>query len=222
MKIADISSILQEVIGGIEVIKSFTMEEHEVRRFQNQTTRNFRLNMKRARIVAILPPIVEILTTLGLVAILWYGGWEVIRGELTIGEFIAFLGYIGLVVNPLNRIGRDYSQYQQALASAERIFELLDIEPEIKESPGVMKMPRIEGYIQFEDVCFSYDEKELVLENIDLDLKPGERVALVGPSGVGKTTLVSLIPRFYDPISGKISIDKQDIRKVKLSTLREQ
>jgi len=222
MKIADISSILQEVIGGIEVIKSFTMEEHEVRRFQNQTTRNFRLNMKRTRIVAILPPIVEILTTLGLVAILWYGGWEVIRGELTIGEFIAFLGYIGLVVNPLNRIGRDYSQYQQALASAERIFELLDIEPEIKESPGVMKMPRIEGYIQFEDVCFSYDEKELVLENIDLDLKPGERVALVGPSGVGKTTLVSLIPRFYDPVSGKISIDKQDIRKVKLSTLREQ
>jgi len=222
MKIADISSILQEVIGGIEVIKSFTMEEREVKRFQDQNIMNFRLNMKRTRIVAILPPIVEVLTTLGLVAILWYGGWEVIRGELTIGELIAFLGYVGLAVNPLNRIGRDYSQYQQALASAERIFELLDIEPEIKESPGAVEMPRIEGYIKFEGVSFSYNEKELVLENINLDLKPGEKVALVGPSGVGKTTLVSLIPRFYDPVFGKISIDKQDIRKVRLSTLREQ
>jgi len=222
MKIADISSILQEVIGGIEVIKSFTMEEREVKRFQDQNIMNFRLNMKRTRIVAILPPIVEVLTTLGLVAILWYGGWEVIRGELTIGELIAFLGYVGLAVNPLNRIGRDYSQYQQALASAERIFELLDIEPEIKESPGAIEMPRIEGYIKFEGVSFSYNEKELVLENINLDLKPGEKVALVGPSGVGKTTLVSLIPRFYDPVFGKISIDKQDIRKVRLSTLREQ
>jgi len=140
----------------------------------------------------------------------------------TIGELIAFLGYVGLAVNPLNRIGRDYSQYQQALASAERIFELLDIEPEIKESPGAVEMPRIEGYIKFEGVSFSYNEKELVLENINLDLKPGEKVALVGPSGVGKTTLVSLIPRFYDPVFGKISIDKQDIRKVRLSTLREQ
>jgi len=222
MKIADISSILQEVIGGIEVIKSFTMEEHEVKKFQDQNLKNFRLNMKRTRIVAILPPIVEVLTTLCLVAILWYGGREVIKGKLTIGELIAFLGYIGLIINPLNRISRDYSQYQQALASTERIFELLDIEPEIKESPGAIEMPRIEGYIKFENVSFSYNEKELVLENINLDLKPGEKLALVGPSGVGKTTLVSLIPRFYDPILGKISIDKQDIKKVRLSTLREQ
>lgn len=222
MKIADISSTVQEVIGGIEVIKSFVTEEREVDRFQVQNVENFRLNMRRTRISAILPSLMEILTTAGLVAILWYGGLEVIRGELTIGELVAFLGYVALAINPLNRIGRDYSQYQQAMASAERMFEILDTEPEIKESPEAIEMPRIKGDVQFEGVCFSYDDKELVLKDINLNLRPGEKVALVGRSGVGKTTLVSLIPRFYDPKSGSITIDGYDIRQVKIASLRRQ
>ena len=222
MKVADISSTVQEVLGGIEVIKSFATEEKEVERFQMQNIQNFRLNMRRTRVSAILPPLMEILTTVGLTAILWYGGLEVIRGQLTIGELVAFLGYVALAINPLNRIGKDYSQYQQALASAERIFEILDTEPEIRESPQAREMPRIKGHIQFRNVSFGYDDKELVLKDINLDLRPGEKVALVGRSGVGKTTLVSLIPRFYDPKSGCIIIDGYDIRQMKLKSLRRQ
>jgi len=222
MKVADISSTVQEVLGGIEVIKSFATEEKEVERFQMQNIQNFRLNMRRTRVSAVLPPLMEILTTVGLTAILWYGGLEVIRGQLTIGELVAFLGYVALAINPLNRIGKDYSQYQQALASAERIFEILDTEPEIRESPQAREMPRIRGHIQFRNVSFGYDDKELVLKDINLDLRPGEKVALVGRSGVGKTTLVSLIPRFYDPKSGCIIIDGYDIRQMKLKSLRRQ
>ncbi|RLE08083.1 ABC transporter ATP-binding protein, partial [Candidatus Aerophobetes bacterium] len=222
MKIADISSIIQETIGGIEVIKSFATEKQEVERFQTYNVQNFHLNMKRTRLVAILPPLMEILTTVGLSAILWYGGLEVINGNLTIGELVAFLGYVALAVNPLNKIGKNYSRYQQALASAERMFEILDTEPEIKESPKAIEMPRINGYIRFRNVSFSYDDKELVLKDIDLDLRPGEKIALVGRSGVGKTTLVSLIPRFYDPTSGSITIDGHNIRDVKLMSLRRQ
>jgi len=222
VKIADISSLLQETIAGIEVVKSFATEEKEVKRFQQENIRNFRLAMRRTQAVALLSPLIEILTTIGLSAILWYGAWEVIRGVLTTGKLISFLAYVSLAIKPLNQLGKTYSLYQQALASAERIFEILDTEPEIKELPGAVKLPPIEGYISFNDVSFGYDSRELILENINLEVRPGERVALVGPSGVGKTTLVSLIPRFYDPISGAVTIDGYDVRKVKLASLRQQ
>jgi len=222
VKIADISSLLQETIAGIEVVKSFATEEKEVKRFRQENIRNFRLAMRRTRVVALLSPLIEILTTIGLSAILWYGAREVITGGLTTGKLIAFLAYVSLVTHPLNQLGRTYSLYQRALASAERIFEILDTEPEIKELPGAVKLPPIEGYIRFEDVSFGYNSKELILENISLEIKPGESVALVGPSGVGKSTLVSLIPRFYDSTSGVVTIDGYDVKKVKLASLRQQ
>lgn len=222
VKIADISSLLQETIAGIEVVKSFATEKQEAKRFQQENIRNFRLAMRRTQVVALLSPLLEILTTIGLSAILWYGAWEVIRGVLTAGKLISFLGYVSLAMKPLNQLGKTYSLYQRALASAERIFEILDTEPEIKELPGAVKLPPVEGYIYLKDVSFGYDSRELILENINLEIKPGERVALVGPSGVGKTTLVSLIPRFYDPISGVVAIDGYDVKKVKLASLRQQ
>lgn len=222
VKIADISSLLQETITGIEVVKSFATEEKEVRKFQQENIRNFRLAMRRTRVVALLSPLVEILTTIGLSAILWYGAREVITGGLTTGKLIAFLGYVSLVTHPLNQLGKTYSLYQRALASAERIFEILDTEPEIKELPGAIQLPPIEGHIRFKDVSFGYNSKELILENISLEIKPGESVALVGPSGVGKSTLVSLIPRFYDSTSGVVTIDGYDVKKVKLASLRQQ
>lgn len=222
VKIADISSLLQETIAGIEVVKSFATEGKEAERFRQENIRNFRLAMRRTRLVALLTPLMEILTTIGLSAILWYGAWEVIRGGLTTGKLISFLGYVSLAIKPLNQLGRNYSLYQRALASAERIFEILDTEPEIRELPGAVDLPPIGGYICFEDVSFGYDSKELILEDINLEIKPGERVALVGPSGVGKSTLVSLIPRFYEPISGVVTIDGYDVKKVKLASLRRQ
>jgi subfamily B ATP-binding cassette protein MsbA len=162
----------------------------------------------------------EILTLIGLAGILWYGGREVIRGTLSTGELVTFLGYIALAVNPLTYISQTFGIYQQAMASAERVFELMDTESEIKESSQAVEIPYLKGYVQLKNVYFGYD-KESVLENINLEVKPGKRLALVGPSGVGKTSLVSLIPRFYDPISGLITIDGYDIRKVKLASLRK-
>jgi len=221
-KMADISSILQETIAGIEVIKSFATEKREVKKFKEENIRNLRLNLKRALISAALAPIVEILTLVGLIFILWYGAREIIRGALTIGELVSFLGYVGLVVNPLSRISRSYGTYQQVLASAERIFEIMDVKPEIKEIPKPIVIPRIKGHVVFENVCFRYDRGEMILKNISLEVHPGEKIALVGPSGVGKTTLVSLIPRFYDPTSGSVKIDGCDIRNVSISSLRSQ
>ncbi|MEA3485286.1 MAG: ABC transporter ATP-binding protein, partial [Candidatus Aerophobetes bacterium] len=205
VKMADISSILQETVAGIEVVKSFTMEKRETERFREENIKNLQLNLKRTRIIAALTPFIEILVFVGLIGILWYGGRQVIEGTLSIGDLIAFLGYIGLAINPLSQIGRSYGIYHQALASAERLFEILDTQPEIKDLPKAIKMPRIKGHIQFKNVSFGYNQGELILKSINLEIEPGERIALVGPSGVGKTTLVSLIPRFYDPTSGYIS-----------------
>jgi len=221
-KMADISSILQETVVGAEVVKSFTSEKREVERFRRENIKNLQLNLKRTRIAAILTPLVEILTLAGLISILWYGGREVIRGALSMGELVAFLGYVGLMLNPLSQITRSFGVYQHVLASAERIFEILDTQPEIKQLPRAKKMRRIKGHVEFKKVSFAYDEGNRILEDIDLEVKPGERIALVGPSGVGKTTLVSLIPRFYDPTSGCVRIDGCDIRDVELSSLRKQ
>jgi len=221
-KMADISSILQETIMGIEVIKSFTTERREIERFREENIRNLQLGLQRARMTAILTPLVEIFTLLGLIFILWYGGREVIKGTLTIGELVAFLVYIGLVIEPIGRVSRAYGIYQRVLASSERVFEILDTQPTIRETSKSVKMPRIKGYVQFKDVCFAYNKEDVILENINLEANPGGKIALVGPSGVGKTTLVSLIPRFYDSISGAISIDGYDVKTVKISSLREQ
>lgn len=220
-RIANISSILQETIVGVEVVKSFGAESREIERFREENARTLQLSIKRTRFIAALAPSMEILTLIGLAGILWYGGREVIRGALSTGELITFLGYIALAVNPLTYISQTFGVYQQAMASAERVFELMDTEPEIKESPQAVEIPYLKGYVQFKNVHFGYDG-ESVLENINLEVKPGKRLALVGPSGVGKTSLISLIPRFYDPTSGLITVDGYDIRKVKLASLRKE
>ena len=221
-KIANISSILQETIAGIEVVKSFGMEAREIERFKEENARTLQLTMKRAKIIAALSPVMEVMTLIGLTGVLWYGGREVIRGILTTGELVSFLGYIGLAVNPLSQVGQAYGFYQQAMASAERIFEILDTQPEIRELPGALDLPRIKGWVCFKDVCFGYAKEGMVLENINLEVKPGEKVAVVGISGAGKTSLVSLIPRFYEPTSGTVTIDGYDVKKVTLRSLGKQ
>ncbi len=220
-RIANISSILQETIVGVEVVKSFGAESREIERFKEENARTLQLSIKRTRFIAALTPSMEILTLIGLAGILWYGGREVIRGALSTGELITFLGYIALAVNPLAYISQTFGVYQQAMVSAERVFELMDTEPEIKESPQAVEIPHLKGYVQLKNVYFGYDE-ESILQNINLEVKPGKRLALVGPSGVGKTSLVSLIPRFYEPTSGLITVDGYDIKKVKLASLRKQ
>jgi len=220
-RIANISSILQETIVGVEVVKGFGAENREIKRFREENARALQLSLKRTRFIAALAPSMEILTLIGLAGILWYGGREVIKGTLTTGELVTFLGYIALAINPLAYVSQTIGVYQQAMASAERVFEILDTKPEIKDSPQAVEIPSMKGYVELKNVYFGYDG-EPVLENINLEVKPGKRLALVGPSGVGKTSLVSLIPRFYDPASGTITVDGYDIKKVKLASLRKQ
>lgn len=219
---ADITSVLQETISAIRVIKSFVREDHEIQRFENENYKNFRAQMKNAQLMALLTPIVEFLSAVGVTLIIWYGGLEVINGNLTAGSLIAFLMYVVNLSNPIKRLSRVYGGIQRSLAAAQRIFTVLDTEPEIKNMPGAMPLPAIHGEVAFHSVDFSYKTGEPTLLDISIQARPGQMVAIVGASGAGKTTIANLIPRFYDPTSGYISIDGIDIKTVTIESLREQ
>lgn len=219
---ADITSILQESISAVRVIKSFVREAYEIERFKQENHSNFRAQMKTAQLMATLTPVIEFLAAIGVTAIIWYGGLEVINGELTSGSLIAFLVYAVNLSNPMKRLSKVYGNIQKALAAAERVFEVLDTEPEIKDLPGAVNLPTICGEVAFDNVSFAYKEDELALKDVTILAKPGQMIAIVGPSGAGKTTIANLIPRFYDPTSGGIYIDGVDIKTVTLSSLREQ
>lgn len=219
---ADITSVLQETISAVRVIKSFVREEYEIGRFNRENYSNFRAQMKTAQLSATLTPIIEFLGAIGVTLIIWYGGREVIYGNLSSGALIAFLIYVVNITNPIKRLSRVYSNIQRALAAAQRVFDVLDTEPEVKNMPGAKELPRITGRLTFEQVNFSYKPGEMALADVSLTVEPGQMVAIVGPSGAGKTTIANLIPRFYDPMSGRITIDGYDIKTVTLASLREQ
>lgn len=221
-KTADITSVLQESISAVRVIKSFVREDYEIQRFSRENDYNFRAQMKTAQLMATLTPMIEFLAAIGVTVIIWFGGREVVYGDLTAGALIAFLIYAVNISNPIKRLSRVYGNIQKALAAAERIFEVLDTEPEIKEIPGAQDLPPVRGHVVFNNVTFEYKPGEPVLRNIDIDAAPGQMTAIVGPSGAGKTTIANLIPRFYDIADGAITIDGFDIKKVTLASLREQ
>ena len=219
---ADITSVLQETIASVRVIKSFVREDYEIGRFNRENYSNFRAQMKTAQLMATLTPVIEFLGAIGVTVIIWYGGREVIYGDLTSGALIAFLIYVVNITNPIKRISRVYANIQRALAAAQRVFDVLDTEPEIKDAPGARPLERISGKVMFEKVGFCYKPGEMALRDITLAVEPGKMVAIVGPSGAGKTTIANMIPRFYDPTSGRILVDDQDIRTVTVNSLRRQ
>jgi len=221
--IADVTTVLQETLSGIKVIKAFTMEAHEMERFRRQNEGNFQASMRGVKVHAVITPLIELLSVLGLAGVLWFGGRRVIEGGLTVGEFMAFLGAAGTLPTPLSRLSASYGGLNQALGAAQRVFGLLDKTPEVQEPEDAISIPEpVEGRIDFDSVSFAYRPCEPVLHDIELTVMPGEVVALVGPSGSGKTTVVNLIPRFYQPTSGRIYIDGCDISKVTLHSLRSQ
>lgn len=219
---ADITSILQESIAAVRVVKSFVREDYEIERFNRENYYNFRAQMKTAQLMATLTPVIEFLAAIGITIIIWYGGREVISGSLTSGSLIAFLIYAVNISNPIKRLSRVYGNIQRALAAAQRVFDVLDTEPEIKDLPGAQALPPITGRVTFENVNFFYKQDEPALTNLSLVAEAGQMIAIVGPSGAGKTTIANLVPRFYDPTAGKITIDGHDIKTVTLSSLREQ
>ena len=219
---ADITAVLQETIAGIRVVRSFAREEYEIDRFGQQNYKNFRAQMKTSQLMAALTPVIEVLAAIGVVFIIWYGGMEVIDGTITSGALIAFLIYVVNLANPVKRLSRVYGNIQRALAAADRVFEVIDTEPDIQEMPDAIELPVVQGYVTFEQVTFAYTPGQPALQNLTLTVKPGEMVAIVGPSGAGKTTIANLLPRFYETSEGRILIDGHDIRTVTLKSLREQ
>jgi len=223
VKLADISSYLERTISGVKIIKSFAAEDWEKERFANENKAKYVAAMKRVRLSAYQMPLIEIISAIGMVIVFWFGFWQVITGKLTTGWFIGFIAMVGMVYKPIKTIGTFNSAFQQASASAERIFEILDIQPEIHDAPDAISISRIKGDVELRDVLFSYNGgSSPVLNNINLKVNAGESIALVGPSGAGKTTLVNLLMRFYDVKMGEITIDGHQISNISLKSLRSQ
>ena len=222
-KAADVTSIVQEKLTGVRVVKSFAMERSELEKFRQEAEQSFWLTLKQSQLNVTQAPLLAFLNILAVVAVIWYGGFEVVAGWLSPSNLIAFFAGIALIADPISRLGTISTLVQNALASAERIFEIIDIRPTVLEKSNARELPRIEGKIEFQKVTFSYEAgQEKVLDQVNLLIKPGEVAALVGKSGAGKSTLVNLIPRFYDPQEGKILIDGYDLTDLKLESLRSQ
>ena len=221
-RISDVTSILQETLSAARVIKSFVREDFEIKRFDKANYLSFRANMKNVQVASMLTPVVETTAAMAVACILWVGGYEVVNGVMTAGALVAFLTYAINLANPVKRLSRVYGNIQKAMASADRVFEVLDMDEGLYDKDDAVKMPPIKGQIKLDNVTFGYIEGENALENISLEVKPGQMVALVGPSGSGKSTIANLVPRFYDVNSGSVTIDGIDIRDVTMASLREQ
>ncbi|MFQ5917969.1 MAG: ABC transporter ATP-binding protein, partial [Candidatus Binatia bacterium] len=216
-----LATLLQESIQGNRIVKAFGMEGYEDKRFGQENQRLFKQSIRASRMKAVVTPSMELLASLAIGTVVWYGGSSVIGGGRTQGEFMAFMTAMFLMYQPFKQLTRTYAAIQQGSAGAERIYEILDEEPEIRDRPDARPAAAFSREIEFQDVSFGYGH-ELVLRNINLKIKAGEMVALVGMSGVGKSTLADLITRFYDVTAGKIVLDGVDIRDVTLDSLRSQ
>lgn len=221
-RVAEITSLLQESISAIRVVKSFVRESYEIKRFEEQNWRNFQAAMKNVKLSSLLTPTVEFLAAIAVTFIVWFGGYEVVNGVITAGELVAFLTYAVNLANPVKRLSRVYAAIQKAMAAADRVFDIMDLDEKITDVPDAKPLPPIKGKVEFKDITFSYKEGQPALQHISLKAEPGQMIALVGPSGSGKSTIANLIPRFYDVDSGVITIDDHDIRQVTADSLREQ
>jgi subfamily B ATP-binding cassette protein MsbA len=219
--LGNLTALLQETIQGNRVVKAFGMEEYERERFASENQRLFRHSMKAGRLRAFVPPMVELVAACGIAAVVWYGGASVISGERTQGAFVAFLTAMMLLYEPFKHLTRTNAAIQNGLAAAERLFEVLDEHNDVTNRPDADILKGIQHGLRFENVSFRYLD-DWVLRHINLEVRAGEVVALVGPSGGGKSTLSDLIPRFYDVNEGQVLIDGKDIRDVTLQSLREQ
>jgi subfamily B ATP-binding cassette protein MsbA len=221
VKIANVSDVLQETLSAVRVVKSFGREDYEYDRFSSENQANFRAKMKETQYGSILTPLIEFVAAISFTAILWYGGYEVMQGRMKPSELIAFFTLLLTISDPLRSLTKLSRSIQQALASGERIFEIMDTESAItKENKDKIILEDVKGEIVYDNVSFSYDRDEIVLKDINLKVSPGEVIALVGHSGAGKTTMVDLIPRFYDPLEGKMKLDGYDLKELDLECLR--
>ena len=221
-KEGEVVNVLEEVLSSIRVVKAFAREDYEQRRFERESRASVETALQARNVKAKLPPLVEIIVACGTCLVLWYGARLVLTGTLTSGEMLVFLLYLGKMYQPIRALSKMTDTISRASVGWERVREVLENELQTRNLPGAKRAPRFKGKIEFDRVNFSYDRGETVLRNLSLKIEPGQLAALVGPTGAGKTTIVSLLPRFYDLSSGEIRIDGTDIRRFKIKSLREQ
>ena len=217
-----ITGSYSESINGVRVVKSLRREEKNLEEFQGLTGEMYRAGFRAAWLSALFLPAVQMLTALGVAATVWYGGWQYTQGWITVGTIQAFISYITFMLWPVQEMARVFASMQQAVASAERIFSLLDENPDIVDRPNAKKVDNIRGTIEFDHVDFRYEADKPVLQDFSLTVKPGETIALVGPTGAGKSTVVNLLCRFYEPVDGQIRINGIDYQDLTLDSIHSR
>jgi ATP-binding cassette subfamily B protein len=221
-RIAELTAEAEESISGVRLVKAFAREERQLARFSHATRRVFDQSMVSTRLRAFYSPLIGFLPQLGLAAVLLVGGRQAVHGTITLGEFVAFYGYVTLLTSPVRMLGVALGMSQRAVASGARVFEILDRRPRMTSPPGAPPLPAGDGRVELRGVSFTYETGDPVLRDIDLEVAAGRTVAIVGPTGSGKTTLVALLPRLYDPVEGSVLIDGADLRSVDVTALREE
>ena len=219
--LADVTTQAEENVVGVRVVKAFGQEERETRRFRDKSERIFDVNVRANALRAIYVPLLAFVPALAVAGVLALGGWMVIDGRITLGDFVRFNLLLAMLVLPLRALGMWVGQAQRAVASGVRVLELLDLEPELADPPEPKPLPADGGgAIRFEGVRFGYDPDRPIVCDVDLDIPAGSTVALIGPTGCGKTTLTTLVPRFYDVTAGRVLVDGIDVRELALTDLR--
>ena len=220
--VAEISQILQETISGIRIVKAFAMEKFELGRFRDAARRLFRVNLRYVRAQALTSPLMELLGALMIMVMLWVGRDRIKADMLTPGAFLVFVYALLKMYEPIKRLTGVSNAFQQALGASAKVFQYLDVREEVREKPGAIQLPPFAEAVVFDNISFHYEQERPVLRRIHLRAERGEVVAVVGPSGVGKTSLINLIPRFYDVTAGRVLLDGHDVRDLTLASLREQ
>jgi ATP-binding cassette, subfamily B, multidrug efflux pump len=221
-QLAVLTTRLEQNLRGARVVKAFAQEDAEIVRFAGENERWLALSTEATRLQAIHMPMLDLIANLGTIVIIWYGGWLVIHEALTLGELIAFTTYLSQLFMPVRRLGMILPAIAMAAAAGERVFEILDSEVEIRDAPDAYDLPSVSGHVRFEDVTFSYFGRHRILHNVSFEARPGQVIAILGAAGSGKSTIINLIPRFYDPASGRITLDGHDLRAITLKSLRDQ
>jgi ATP-binding cassette subfamily B protein len=219
---SNLSALLTEMFGGIRLVQAFAAEDYAIARFSTEAERNRRVKYLAEQVKALQFVVVGFLEAMSVLLLFFLGGWQISRGNLTGAGFVSYIAAVAMLIDPISLVTSNYNEFKQGEASVDRIFELLQLRPSVVEKPDAIALQTVTGKVEFRNVTFGYQSTIPVLSNLNLLVEPGEIIALVGTSGAGKTTLVNLIPRFYDPQGGQILIDGTDISKVTLKSLRRQ
>jgi subfamily B ATP-binding cassette protein MsbA len=221
-KEGEIVSVIQEVLSSIRVVKAFAREDYEQRRLEEESLEGVEIALRARGLKAKLAPLVEIIVAVGTTLVLWFGARLVLSGSLSAGSLVVFIFYLGKMYKPMQELSKVTDSYAKAAVGYERIGEILDTEREVKDLPGARRAARFKGEIEFRNVDFAYQPDRPVLKNVSFRIEPGQVAALVGPTGAGKTSIISLIPRFYDPASGVVEVDGVDVKRLQQKSLRQQ